>query len=219
VPVPKGNCAKKGGETLKSNSEIRKSAREQLSGRWLIAVLVFFVYFLIVEASSFTVIGLFILYGPLNLGIAIFVMNTQRWEQAEFGDLFAGFKRFGVAFRLEILQCIFISLWSLLLIVPGIIKMFSYSMAFYILRDDPEIGALEAIAQSKRMMSGYKGKLFGLVMSFTGWFFLCFLTAGIGFFWLMPYVNVSMANFYEELTNKIDRELRSNALYMNYPDI
>jgi uncharacterized membrane protein len=72
-------------------------------------------------------------------------------------------------------------------------------MAFYILRDNPDIGAAEAITKSRQMMAGYKGKLFGLYLSFIGWMLLCFLSLGIGFLWLYPYISLSVANFYEDL--------------------
>jgi uncharacterized membrane protein len=72
-------------------------------------------------------------------------------------------------------------------------------MAFFILCDNPDIGAVEAITRSRKMMVGYKGKLFGLYLSFIGWALLCCLSFGIGFLWLGPYINLSVTNFYENL--------------------
>ena len=72
-------------------------------------------------------------------------------------------------------------------------------MAFFILHDNPDIGASEAIDRSKKMMNGYKGKLFGLCLSFLGWGILCCFTLGIGFLWLFPYMSLSVTNFYEDL--------------------
>ncbi|MDR2629739.1 MAG: DUF975 family protein, partial [Spirochaetaceae bacterium] len=66
-------------------------------------------------------------------------------------------------------------------------------------KDNPNIGALEAITQSRKIMAGYKGKLFGLYLSFIGWGLLCCLSFGIGFLWLVPYISMSVTNFYEEL--------------------
>ncbi len=83
--------------------------------------------------------------------------------------------------------------------IPGIVAALSYSQAFYILAENPGIGALEAIRISKRMMYGYKGKLFLLYLSFIGWAILSALTLGIGYLWLIPYVSTTLANFYEEV--------------------
>ena len=98
-----------------------------------------------------------------------------------------------------LLMTILIFLWSLLLIIPGIIKWFSYSKTPFILEENPELGASEAIHRSRMMMRGHKFDLFWLYLSFIGWFFLCILTCGIGFLWLGPYVDTALAAFYEEV--------------------
>jgi len=182
-----------------SNKEIRALARAQLKGGWLTAIGVFLVYFILVSASSALVVGPLILGGPLFLGLVVFLLNKVRGENAAFENLFDGFQRFVPALILYLLQTIFIILWSLLLIVPGIIKSFSYSMAFFILRDNPEISANDALKQSITMMKGNKWRLFCLYLSFIGWMILCVFTFGIGFLWLCPYIYLSHANFYEEL--------------------
>jgi uncharacterized membrane protein len=94
---------------------------------------------------------------------------------------------------------LFIVLWLLLLIIPGIIAAISYSMTFYILADDKSIKPMEAIDKSKKMMDGYKWKYFFLCLRFFGWALLCILTLGIGFLWLIPYINVSIAKFYDDV--------------------
>jgi uncharacterized membrane protein len=98
-----------------------------------------------------------------------------------------------------LLVVLYIILWTLLLIVPGIIAALSYSMTFYILADEPAIKAEDALRKSKAMMDGYKLKLFYLCL----WFFLlallCVLTLGIGFLWFIPFVNVTMAKFYDDI--------------------
>ncbi|MBP3256803.1 MAG: DUF975 family protein [Bacteroidales bacterium] len=90
-------------------------------------------------------------------------------------------------------------LWSLLFIIPGIIKAFSYSMTPYILDENPELGASEAIHRSRMMMKNHKFDLFWLYLSFIGWFLLCCITCGIGFLWLAPYMDTAKAAFYEEV--------------------
>ncbi len=98
-----------------------------------------------------------------------------------------------------VLTRIFIFLWTLLLIIPGIIKSYSYAMTPYILEENPELTANEAIDRSRYMMRGHKFDLFWLQLSFIGWFLLALLTAGIGFFWFIPYYETSQSAFYEEV--------------------
>lgn len=184
---------------MKENFELRALARTQLRGNWLTAVGVVVVYSVIICASGCVVVGPWVLGGPLFLGLIGYFLRKAHGESARIENLFDGFKVFGSGFLLYILNALFIALWTCLLIIPGIVKCFSYSMAFFILHDNPEIGALEAITQSRKMMNGYKGKLFGLCLSFIGWAFLCCLTFGIGFFWLAPYITLSITNFYEDL--------------------
>jgi uncharacterized membrane protein len=184
---------------MKENSELRAIARSQLHGGWLAAAGMVFVYSIIMSASACTAIGSLILGGPLTLGFVGYYLKKARGESVKLENLFDGFKVFGTAFLLCLLEGIFLALWTCLFIVPGIVKCLSYSMAFSILRDNPAIGAAEAITQSRKMMLGYKGKLFGLYLSFIGWGFLCCLSGGIGFLWLCPYISLSVANFYEDV--------------------
>lgn len=99
------------------------------------------------------------------------------------------------------LMMLFTYLWMLLLIVPGIIKAFAYSMTPYILKDYPELSANQAINLSIKMMKGHKFDYFYLQLSFIGWGLLSILTLGIGYIWLMPYMYASMAAFYEDIKN------------------
>lgn len=98
-----------------------------------------------------------------------------------------------------LLMYILIILWSFLLIIPGIIKAFSYAMTPYILEDRPELSASDAIHLSRTMMRGHKFDLFYLYLSFIGWALLCLVTCGIGFLWLTPYMQTTTAAFYQEV--------------------
>ena len=100
---------------------------------------------------------------------------------------------------------ILIGLWSLLFLIPGIIKAFSYAMTPYIVEEYPELQASEAIHRSRMMMRGHKFDLFWLWLSFIGWGILCLFTAGIGYLWLVPYMETAQAAFYEEV--KADYEM------------
>jgi uncharacterized membrane protein len=97
------------------------------------------------------------------------------------------------------LMVLFIFLWSLLLLIPGIVKGYAYMMTPFILKDNPELSANEAINLSQKMMKGHKFDLFYLMLSFIGWAFLGIFTLGIGYLWLMPYTYAAFAAFYQDL--------------------
>lgn len=195
-----------------TNKELRAVAREQLNGRWgnpVLASLIYFVLFAIV--SIIPKVGgaiSFLLTGPFFLGFVTYFLNFKREKNPRIEEVFCGFKNIGSALLLNILICIFTLLWALLLLIPGIIACLKYSMAYFILSDNPNIGAKEAINKSKEIMDGNKKQLFMLWLSFIGWGICCILTLGIGFLWLLPYINISMVNFYEYLI-KTNQEGRS----------
>jgi uncharacterized membrane protein len=188
------------------NAILMKQAREALSGKWGLAVGTFFIYILITIILSRlhntgSLISL-IISGPLMLGMAIFSISIARKKEARLEQLFDGFKRFGKSLVAYLLIVIFTLLWTLLLIVPGIIAGISYSQIFFILADDESTSAKEAMKKSKQMMYGYKWKYLCLGFRFFGWGLLSILTLGIGFLWLFPYMYVSMAKFYDDISGK-----------------
>jgi uncharacterized membrane protein len=137
--------------------------------------------------------------GPINFGLAAYFLGLSRNDEGSLDDLFSGFPLFGKTFLLHVLMMVFTFLWALLLIIPGIIAALRYSMSYYIMNDHPEIGPMEAIEMSKELMDGQKMRLFTLTLSFIGWFLLGIITFGLGFLYLMPYYNATIANFYEDL--------------------
>ena len=185
------------------NKTLMLQARESLKGMWGLAVGVTIVYILIAMiAGSIPRIGFLIsliITGPLVLGYAIFILAVSRKQNPAFAQLFDGFKRFVLALQTYILQAVFILLWTLLLIIPGIIAALSYSMAFFLLVDNENIKPMEAINKSKELMKGNKGKLFCLGLRFLGWIILGIVTLGIGFLWILPYMAVSVAKFYDDI--------------------
>ena len=114
-------------------------------------------------------------------------------------DTFYGFKDYVSAVLVTLLQTVYTFLWTLLFIVPGIIKSISYSMAQYILAENKGMSASDAINESKRIMNGHKMDCFILSLSFLGWILLGILTLGILYIWLIPYMNTTMANFYKSI--------------------
>jgi len=150
--------------------------------------------------------------GPFALGFAGFFLKRIRGEQIAVENIFEGFKRFFPGFLLWFFTALFTALWCLLLIIPGIVKAFGYSMAFYIMYDNPEIKPLEALKKSQIMMKGYKLKLFWLELSFVGWLILAYLTMGVGLLWLNPYMYLSIANFYENLKRNQENNPAANQI-------
>ncbi len=185
------------------NAELTAWAREQLRGRWWPPIAVGLILAAIQTGSGFLpyaggLIQLAIT-GPLELGVAIYFLAFARRGNPDIGVMFNGFQRFGSALGAYLLMTLFILLWSLLLIIPGIIAALAYSQTYFVMIDHPELGPLEAITRSKEMMRGYKEKLFWLGLRFFGWSLLCILTLGIGFIWLTPYMRVTYARFYDDL--------------------
>jgi uncharacterized membrane protein len=183
---------------MKENFLLRKQSYDLLEGRWMISALIFLVYTVIMGAASSIVIGTILLL-PLTYSIKVIFLDLNRGQELNASDLFGGFKDYGRILLTMLLTDIYIFLWSLLFVIPGIIKYYSYSMVPYVLRDYPDLSFDEAIEQSMHMMSGFKSKLFMLDLSFIGWAILCVFTLGIGFFWLIPYVYTNHALFYEDL--------------------
>ena len=142
----------------------------------------------------------FLLGGVLQLGYARFLLKQHDGKALDFNDLFSQFDRFGTGFAQDFLRTLYTFLWSLLLIVPGIVAALSYAMTPFILEEHPELTASEAIARSKALMDGHKMDLFILHLTFLGWDILCALTANIGNLFLNPYKNAAYAVFYREIT-------------------
>lgn len=197
---------------IKSVSEIRSAARAALSGHWAEAAMLTFVYCIVAWAFSALVGGLeyvqqglgtvaSLLLLPLGWGYAVTFLSNARGEEDPFNvsRMFDGYRDFVRIFTTILLTQIYILLWTLLLIIPGIIKSLSYAMTPFVLRDNPEMKNNAAIELSMKLMDGHKGELFWLFLTFIGWGILCILTLGIGYFWLAPYMQASMAQFYEEV--------------------
>ena len=157
-------------------------------------------------ASSFVfAISIFIM-APIAIGSNFLFLDVSRGGPVTMDTLVEAFKSY-IRYLLAILLVyIYTMLWSLLLIVPGIIKSISYSMTYYIMRDNPEIGAEQAVRQSMAMMKGHKMDYFLLSLSFIGWVILACIPLCLGFLWIGPYMETTYGAFYEEL--KKDYEVR-----------
>lgn len=197
---------------MRLNSELRQQAAGSLTGNWGMAAIITLVYSLLAGgASGFSmgVINLILL--PLVYGYAVLFLDLVRGVKLDFGRLFDGYRDIGRIFGTVLLHQVYLVLWTLLLVVPGIVKFYSYAMTYFILKDYPELAYNAAIEKSMTMMSGYKMKLFLLDLSFIGWAILCCFTLGIGFLFLGPYVQASHAAFYEDLKKELGESVEAIA--------
>ena len=217
---------------MQLNSELRAQARERLEGQWGTFVLMTFLMLVIqtilqipgyigsllevlspenvLASLSFSNISniLSLLALPLSWGLTVSLLRNHREESVDLENLFDGFRggRYTRVFCALFLVNLFTFLWALLLIIPGIMKAFSYALTPYIIMDEPELTARQAITRSCEIMQGRRWKLFCLYLSFIGWGILCLLTFGIGFLWLVPYMNASIAAFYEDARAEYEAE-------------
>lgn len=229
---------------MKSNSQIRREARKNLSGftyegqpisgsypesMWGTFVLMTFLYMIIsgiaqspcnvadyllqLDADSGVAfplylcgIALILLVLPMGWGYVVSFLNHRRGVHVDIDQLFMGYKQFGRIFVAYLLNSLYVLLWTLLLIIPGIVKSLSYSLMPFILADNPGMSGEQAICRSMEMMQGNKFRLFLLILSFIWWAILAILTCGIGFLWLYPYVYASLAAFYDDVKADFEKK-------------
>jgi uncharacterized membrane protein len=214
---------------MKTNSEIRQEALAFMKGNWGVAVGVSLVFMLLVYACSlvattiemlvgtpigddegvlipiFSMLASILLIFPLSYSFIMLFLSFQRGaDDLKVKGLFKAFNKsyYSKSMGLYLLIAIFTALWTMLLIVPGIIKSLSYALAPYILADNPEISANEAINRSMEMMKGHKMDLFLMWLGYMGFASLSILALGIPLLWLYPYYQVVIAKFYEEIKNE-----------------
>lgn len=205
-------------------SDYREQGREWLEGSWGSAVWITIQFFIIHFAANglanllgtgslfadYTtsngtvdmfhgIMSIFILM-PLTVGLYIAFLNNARENIVKNKSLYVFFTngRYWGTVGLTFVESIFIGLWTLLFIIPGIIKTFSYSQAYYIWKDNPNISILDCITASRRAMKGNKWALFCVYFSFIGWYLLGIISFGIGFIWIIPYVTSTSVAFYED---------------------
>lgn len=156
------------------------------------------------SVTSWTSLGSLLqifVYSVLSLGVMnAFLKLLREGDDRLTSNMFQiAFKNYWHKVWGMFLMHLFIFLWTLLFIIPGIVKAFSYAMTPYILDERPELSAGEAIDHSRAMMKGHKFDLFWLYLSFIGWGILCIFTLGIGLLWLVPYMQTAVAAFYEDV--------------------
>lgn len=186
--------------------ELKSAAKEQISGKIGILFVMMLIVGVIGGACAFIPvlgpIGTLIITSAFEISLCMIYLKLAKNEEISIGDLFNGFNITGKAVWLSIITYIFTFLWSLLFIIPGIIKVFSYAMAPYILADNPELTANEALTKSKEIMDGHKFDLFVLQLSFFWWYILGAITFGIAYIYVVPYVSATTTNFYNSIKDR-----------------
>lgn len=186
---------------------LKAAAKRQIKGNIGILFVIGLINGLIVGAlGAIPLVGsiaTMLLSAAFSLAMIDIYMGVTRGRKPEVGDLFSQFKNILPAFCTTFLVGLFTFLWSLLLIVPGIIKTCSYSQAMYIVAEEPGSSPMEAIRRSQEMMNGHKMEYFLLGLSFIGWAILAVFTLGILYIWLIPYMQATYANFYRSLKGEL----------------
>ncbi len=180
-----------------ARADLKTAARARLKGKVGFILLSCIIYGVV--AAVVPGLGTLIVGGPLTVGLMGVILMIARGREPSYNDLFGGFKSFMGGFVAYLLVAVFTILWSLLLIVPGVIASIRYSQTFYILNDNPGMEGAAAIERSKEMMRGHKGEYFVLCLSFFWWHLLGLLTLGIAYLWVGPYIALTFANYYEYL--------------------
>lgn len=192
---------------MKTSSELRAQAWGVLSGKWGMAVVATLVYFVISGVLScipfISYIAVLLVSLPLAYGFTIMLLNVVRGSDVQLDTMGEGFKDYGRILGTMLLSSVYQFLWMLLLIIPGIIKGYSYALTPYLLKDHPELKFNAAIEESMRLMSGNKMRLFILDLTYIGWFLLCIVTFGIAMLWVNPYWCTARAAFYEDLMSDL----------------
>lgn len=138
----------------------------------------------------------------LGFGMTSYFLKISRNEPVTYNELFSKTNMFVSYLSISLLVGLFIFLWTLAFIIPGIIASLSYSMVFFVKLDNPDMGAMDVLRKSKQIMSGHKMDYFVLGLSFLGWAILGVFTLGILYLWLIPYMQVTYANFYNSIKDE-----------------
>ena len=208
-----------------TRAELKQNAKNALKGKWgsvilaiILSVIVSYIVLIILSVIrdifvSIVNIELFekililvslvvqiVLTTPITVGLYSFFIKLSETNKPEVREIFRPYNESCKnSMKMGLLIYFYTFLWSLVFIIPGIIKSYSYSMAYYIMAENPTMSAEEAITKSMEMMNGHKAELFFLQLSFFGWGVLAYCTCGIGYLWLTPYMNKTTANFYQAI--------------------
>ncbi len=185
-----------------NRTQVKLAAKQALREKWGVSIGVIIVVGLILAVSAYVPFATILLTGIFSVGLAIVMLEIVRGWKVEFGDAFKGFNNFGTNCLAGVLVTVFTALWSMLFVIPGIVKTYSYAMTFYILADHPEMKPKDAITASRIMMDGHKFDLFVLELSFFWWHLLGGLTLGLAYLYIAPYMAAARAKFYDTIKDE-----------------
>ncbi len=205
-----------------TRQELKARAKAQLGGgifkeKWLWAVLVCFIVTAVTgilgAIPAVGALAILVITGPLTYGVtSMFLKQSRNNQPMNLEDIIKGFTGdFKENFLLGLMTAVFTALWSLLFVIPGIVKMYSYSMAFYIKVDNPTFTWKDCLNASKDMMNGHKMELFVQDLSFIGWMIVGSFCLGVGTLWVSAYMQATRAHFYQEVI----KEYRARSMASN----
>lgn len=179
--------------------QLKQRAKDVLNGNWGVAVVTFVLNSVICGVAGTIIPGLggIAISGPMEAGVDSIYMTLQREEEPSVEQIFSGFDNFVNTFLTGLLRAVFAALWSLLLIVPGIVKSIAWSQCFYILNDEPDMEAMDVLRASAELMDGHKMEYFLLQLSFLPWLLLCVFI--LPMFYVVPYISATNAAYYDYL--------------------
>lgn len=198
-----------------TNQTYKNRALKSLEGKWVEGIIAT-IFYLLISGVGGSVVSLpfgqdaitlrmgsqgiwTLLCLPLSWGFVVYFLRLIRNQDISYGRLFDGYKDFGRIFLAGLLVLLCEAIGFALLIVPGIILSLMFSQTCFILKDDPQVSATDAMKRSMEMMNGHKMELFVIWLSFFGWGILAMLTCGFGFLFLLPYLYATLAHYYEDL--------------------
>jgi uncharacterized membrane protein len=188
---------------MKLRGDIKRQAKANFTNQYGVSIGAYILITLISGAVSGITfgIGALLLVPPLVVGYAYFCIRVYRGERGDIGEMFsAGFNDYGRSLGGILWMYLFTWLWSLLFIIPGIVKYFAYFMTPYILADSRNVSPTDALKLSMRMTYGHKGKIFVMYLSFIGWLLLNAVTFGLlQLLFTGPYMSTSLAGMYLEI--------------------
>ena len=191
---------------MRTNQEIRQEASVMLKGNWNVPVLVALVFGVIASFTSCSFPLVLFVYAPMSLGFVKMMIGYVRGTQRmEVEGIFSAFNStyYWKSMGLYLLQGIYTALWTLLFIIPGIVKCCSYFFAPYILADNPTMTAEESICRSMQIMEGHKMQLFLMLLGYTVLAMLSSILLFIPMLWIIPYYQVALVKFYEEVKHSV----------------
>ncbi len=205
---------------MNTRKDMKLEAKKSLKGNWGVSIALVFVLIAICGALEWVLtyysdrmyigvlsIVISLITIPLVLGKTIYFLKLTKGEDSKFQDLFSGFNNILKVIGVAILSDVIIIIGYILLIIPGIIFTFMLSQVYYILAENPEIGIIECLKESKRLMEGKKIDYFVLMLSFILWGILTGLTLGLAGLYVIPYYEATIANFYLSIKSQKSKDI------------